>query len=116
VRYSSRFSAGTSDQSLSRLMTGFQNWFWSLWTGAVLGGCKTAKAERSLLLTVPHTNLSEVTRVVLVNVGPVVVLTTSHTATSGMLPVLSDTSVSGGNVTAVLAGVGQSAWWLVGRP
>ena len=69
----------------------------------------------ALLLTVPHTNLSEVTGVVLVDVGPVVVLTTSHTATSGMLPVLSDTSVSGGDVTAVLAGVGQSAWWLAGR-
>jgi hypothetical protein len=61
-----------------------------------------------LLLTVAHTNLSEVTRVVLVDVGPVVVLTTGHTTTSGMLPVLSDTSVTGGNVTAVLAGVAQS--------
>ena len=60
------------------------------------------------LLTVPHTNLSEVTGMVLVNVGPVVVLTTSHTTTTGMLPVLSDTSVTGGNVTAVLAGVAQS--------
>jgi hypothetical protein len=79
-----------------------------------------------LLVEVAHTNLSEVTRVVLVNVGPVVVLrgvlghalialrfaraylTTSHTTTSGMLPVLSDTSVTGGDVTAVLAGVAQS--------
>ena len=63
---------------------------------------------------------------VLVNVGPVVVLrgvlghalialrfaraylTTSHTTTSGMLPVLSDTTVTGGDVSAVLAGVAQS--------
>ena len=60
------------------------------------------------LLTVPHTNLTEVTRVVLVDVGPVVVLTTSHTTTTGVLPVLSDTSVTGGDVTAVLAGVAQS--------
>lgn len=45
---------------------------------------------------------------VLVDVGPVVVLTTGHTTTTGMLPVLSDTSVTGGNVTAVLAGVAQS--------
>jgi hypothetical protein len=63
---------------------------------------------------------------VLVDVGPVVVLTTGHTTTTGMLPlrgcqlvsscdpksvntyVLSDTSVSGGNVTAVLAGLCQS--------
>jgi hypothetical protein len=63
-------------------------------------------------LTVPHTNLSEVTGVVLVDVGPVVVLTTSHTTTSGMLPVLSDTSVTGGDVTAVLAGVAQSGGML----
>ena len=83
-----------------------------------------------LLVEVAHTNLSEVTRVVLVDVGPVVVLrgvlecglialqfalaylTTSHTTTSGMLPVLSDTSVTGGDVTAVLAGVAQSAGML----
>ena len=32
-----------------------------------------------------HTNLTEVTRVVLVNVGPVVVLTTGHTTTTGVL-------------------------------
>ena len=61
-----------------------------------------------MLLTVPHTSLSEVTGMVLVDVGPVVVLTTGHTTTTGMLPVLSDTSVTGGNVTAVLAGVAQS--------
>jgi hypothetical protein len=83
-----------------------------------------------LLVEVAHTNLSEVTRVVLVDVGPVVVLrgvldhalvavrstlaylTTSHTTTSGMLPVLSDTSVTGGDVTAVLAGVAQSGHML----
>ena len=60
------------------------------------------------LLTVPHTNLTEVTGMVLVDVGPVVVLTTSHTTTTRMLPVLSDTSVTGGDVTAVLAGVGKA--------
>lgn len=32
-----------------------------------------------------HTNLTEVTRVVLVEVGPVVVLTTGHTTTTGVL-------------------------------
>jgi hypothetical protein len=50
-------------------------------------------------------DLSEVTRMVLVDVGPVVVLTTGHTTTTGMLPVLSYTSVTGGDVTAVLAGL-----------
>lgn len=77
--------------------------------------------------TVSHSDLSKVTGMVLVNVGPVVVLTTGHTTTTGMLPlcgcqllflmrsrrgwtnVLSDTTVTGGDVTAVLAGLGQSA-------
>ena len=52
------------------------------------------------LVEVPHTDLSKVTRVVLVDVRPVVVLATSHTATTGMLAVLSDTSMTGGDVTA----------------
>lgn len=68
------------------------------------------------LVEVTHTDLSEVTGVVLVNVGAVVVLTTlyamlaaalaypgqdktyGHTTTTGMLPVLSDTSVTGRNI------------------
>lgn len=68
------------------------------------------------LVEVTHTDLSEVTGVVLVNVGAVVVLTTldvllatsawlhrtdqtyGHTTTTGMLPVLSDTSVTSGDV------------------
>jgi hypothetical protein len=65
---------------------------------------------------VPHTNLSEVTGMVLVNVGSVVVLTTGlydisscpicnsdrivtyHTTTTGMLAVLADTSVTSGDI------------------
>jgi hypothetical protein len=35
---------------------------------------------------------------VLVNVGSVVVLTTGHTTTTGMLAVLADTSVTSGDV------------------
>jgi len=58
-----------------------------------------------LLVEVPHTNLTEVTRVVLVHVGTVVVLTTGQTATSGMLAVLADTTLSGRDVAAVLAGL-----------
>ncbi len=70
-----------------------------------------------------HTNLTEVTRMVLVEVGtesiklrrhsvgsdnnawdvPVVVLTTSETATSWMLAVLSYTTVSSRDVPAMLA-------------
>jgi len=37
-------------------------------------------------LTVTHSDLAEVTGMVLVNVGPVVVLTTGHTTTTGVLP------------------------------
>jgi len=52
----------------------------------------------SQLVEVAHTNLSEVTRVVLVDVGSVVVLTTGHTTTTWMLSVLSDTTVTGRDV------------------
>ena len=54
------------------------------------------------LVEVPHTNLTEVTRVVLVDVGAVVVLTTSHTATTGRLTVLADTTVTGGHMAAAV--------------
>lgn len=59
-------------------------------------------------MVVTHTDLTEVTRVVLVEVGPVVVLTTSQTTTTGMLPVLADTTVTGRDVTSVLSGVAES--------
>lgn len=45
-----------------------------------------------------HTNLTEVTRMVLVDVGSVVVLTTGHTTTTRMLSVLTDTTVTGRDV------------------
>ena len=61
-----------------------------------------------LLVEVSHTNLSEVTWMVLVHVGSVVVLTTSKTSTTGMLAVLTDTSVSGGHVTAAIKRICQS--------
>ena len=54
------------------------------------------------LVEVPHTNLTEVTRVVLVNVGTVVVLTTGHTTTTGGLAVLADTTVTGRDVAAAV--------------
>lgn len=52
------------------------------------------------LVKVSHTNLTEVTGMVLVQVGTVVVLTTGHTTTTGMLASLADTTVTGGDVTA----------------
>ena len=55
-----------------------------------------------LLVEVSHTNLTEVTRVVLVDVCSVVVLTTGHTTTTGVLAVLADTAVTSGNVAAAV--------------
>ena len=54
------------------------------------------------LVEVPHTNLTEITGVVLVEVGTVVVLTTGHTTTTGVLAVLADTTVTGGYMTAAI--------------
>ncbi len=42
----------------------------------------------------PHTNLTEVTGVILVEVDPMVMLTTGLTTTTGMLSVLTDTTVT----------------------
>ena len=50
------------------------------------------------LVEVPHTDFTEVTGMVLVDVGAVVVGTTGHTTTTGMLPVLADTTVTGRDV------------------
>ena len=44
---------------------------------------------------------------VLVHVGTVVVLTTGETATTWVLAVLADTTVTGRDVAAVLAGLGK---------
>ena len=51
-------------------------------------------------MEIPHADLSEVTGVVFVEVGPVVVLATSHTATTGVLAVLPNATITGGNVAA----------------
>ena len=54
---------------------------------------------------VAHTNLTEVTGVVTVEVGTVVVETTSKTATTWVLAVLADTTVTGRNISTVLPGL-----------
>ena len=56
----------------------------------------------ALLVEIPHSDLSKVTRMVLVHVRSVVVLSTSETSTTGMLAVLSYTTVTGGDVTAAV--------------
>lgn len=53
-------------------------------------------------MEVPHADLSEVTRMVFVHVGAVVVLTTGKTATTWVLPVLADTTMTGRDVTAAV--------------
>lgn len=52
------------------------------------------------LVEVSHTDFTEVTRVVLVEIGSVVVLTTGHTTTTGVLPVLAYTTVTGRDMAA----------------
>lgn len=54
------------------------------------------------LVEVAHTDLTEVTGVVLVDVGTVVVLTTGHTTTTGALAVLADTTVTGGHMATAV--------------
>jgi hypothetical protein len=48
----------------------------------------------SLLVEIPHSDLSKVTRMILVHVRSVVMLTTSKTSTTRMLAVLAYTTVS----------------------
>ena len=53
-----------------------------------------------LLVEIPHADLAEVSRMVLVEIGAVVVGTTSHTTTTGMLAVLADSAVTRRDVAA----------------
>lgn len=55
------------------------------------------------------THLSEVTRMVLIHQNAVMVLTTGITTTTRMGTMLSDTTVTGGNVTSLLAVVLEPA-------
>ena len=55
-----------------------------------------------------HSDLSEVTRVELVHPDTMVVLTTGVTATAGVASVLADTSVTGTDVSALLAVLRES--------
>ena len=61
----------------------------------------------ALVTEVAHTNLTEVTRVILIEQDTVVVLTSGVTTTSWMLSVLSDTTVTGRDVSSVLTGLLQ---------
>jgi len=62
-----------------------------------------------LLVEVAHTDLSEVSRVVLVEHDPVVVLSSGVTASTGVLPVLADTTVSVGHVSSLMPSALQTS-------
>jgi hypothetical protein len=55
-----------------------------------------------LVVEVPHTHLTEVTRVILVKGNSVHVLATSVTATGSVLAVLADTAITAVHATALL--------------
>ena len=57
---------------------------------------------------VAHTDLTEVTRVVLVEERAVVVLATSVTAAARVGAVLADATMAGGHVAALLAVLGET--------
>ena len=61
----------------------------------------------SLLVEIPHADLSKVTRMVLVHIRPVVMLSTCETSSTRMLAVLANTSVTGGDVSATIEHYGQ---------
>jgi len=54
-------------------------------------------------MKVAHTNFAKVSRMETVNVGAVMMETTSETTTTGMLTVLADTTMTGGNVSSLFA-------------
>ena len=54
---------------------------------------------------VPHSNLSKVSRMIFVKVDSVMVLATSVSTTSGMLPVLPNSSMTMGDVSSQLPGL-----------
>jgi hypothetical protein len=61
-----------------------------------------------LQVEVTHTNLTKVTRMVLIHVDTVMVLTTSKTTTTRMLSVLANTTVTGRDVSTLLSVVVKS--------
>lgn len=67
-----------------------------------------AEIESSLKVESSHTDLTEVTRMVLIHKNTVMVLTSSITTTSWMLSVLSNTTVTSGDVSSLLSVVVQS--------
>ena len=109
---SSLTSLPTSDHNLSRLMMGWKYWFF-LMLKCLIPTCISQWIRLVCLLTYPkdyhsgknmrdNTHLSKVTRMVLVEHDPVVMLATSITPSTRMLSVLSDTAMASTDVTTLL--------------
>ena len=70
----------------------------------------------SLLVEIPHSDLTKVTRMVLVHIRSVVMLTTSKTSTTGMLAVLAYTAVSSRDMAATVKKLLASQYFESHRP
>lgn len=93
ARYAVRVSTGTSDQSCCRRCQLVL--FFSFCNPTHLVEVDDRLPELVLcLVKVSHAHFSEVTRMVLVDVRSVMMLSTSHTTTTWMLPVLAYTTVT----------------------
>lgn len=51
-------------------------------------------------MEIPHADLSKVTRMVFIEICAVMMLSSSHTTSTGMLAMLANTSVAGGDMAA----------------
>ena len=60
-------------------------------------------------MEISHAHFSKVTGVIFVEICSVMMLSASHTSSTGMLPVLSHAAVACRHVSAVLAGLRQSS-------
>jgi len=68
------------------------------------------------VVEVPHTDFTEITRVILVEVCSVVVGTTRETPTTWVLPMFSYTTMTCRDVAPVFAGLGESGRHLCDKP
>ncbi len=105
--YFSLVCSETRDHSLSRLIEG-QNWLtWLGWTWKFLMPTwkKRILTKFPSVINMVSFYLSKVTRMVLVKVDSVMVLTSSITATTRMLAVLTNTTVSVGHMASELPGL-----------
>jgi hypothetical protein len=106
-------SKGTNDQSyiFHQLCPSHDISGWKSYLVEVDGGLPVVVSQH---VKVSHTDLTEVTGMVFIHVCSVVMLTTSKTTTTGMLAVLSYTTVTSRHMAAVFSRLGQSRRHRVG--